>query len=397
MGNNQPKVNKASLKFDEKEDLQISELYKKYQVNDKFDKNKFNQDIFINLQTNIISFLQDYYKNKNINLQLDPNNLSDDAIVYLAYVLIKANQNEEDEFNLYFRRPTFFILNDIIEGKVGNFQKEDSFTIDKLTTMFDFIINIYINKHEKGFVPVYDKNTLKTYLTNNLSSGVVDKTTLLNFIDNKLYNLEPFLKSYFKQQLLNNYSILTFIPLQTDTSTIMSTDQFLFFCLSNPHIYSKRYAFKLWDCSKNGYNVPNLIYSFLGFDGPVVVFVQHFDLEDGKTYILGAYLHSNFKECFENCCGDDLSFIFTLTPKLHYYKFIGEYEKICYISSKNQKFLKKDPGIGLGWYNGNYRLWIDSNECFKKSYFTKYDDVFEDGSPFEDPMKMLNVCIYMLI
>ena len=54
---------------------------------------------------------------------------------------------------------------------------------------------------------------------------------------------------------------------------------------------------------------------------------------------------------------------------MHFYKFVGDSDKIAFISSKNQKFGKVEPGIGLGYSYGKCRFWIDSNECFKKSYF----------------------------
>ena len=122
-----------------------------------------------------------------------------------------------------------------------------------------------------------------------------------------------FLKNYLKNKFFhidNDFDLIILIPICTEPSSILTIDQFLFFCLSNAHIYSKKYAFKLFDCVRNGYNIPNLIYSFLGFDGPVVLFVQHYDMDEKKEYALGAYLNSNFKECYEKFCGDELSFIF---------------------------------------------------------------------------------------
>ncbi len=267
--------------------------------------------------------------------------------------------------------------------------------------IFYFVIKIYIERLQLTTLPNIDLNyselqlSLKEFLLSNFeidhTSLKVNKNILINFIEKNLYSLSSFIKNHFRIKFLDDKDLIKSTPLLTELSSSLSLEQFLFFVLANAHMNNKKYAFKLWDCKKMGYNIPNLIYSFLGFDGPIAIFIKHFDKDKDKETILGAFLFSNFKECYEKFCGDEYNFIFFLQPKMQFYKFVGEREKICYISSKNQKFAKTNPGIGLGYYNGKCRLWIDSNECFNKSYFNKYDDVFEEGSPFENPEQPLNV------
>ena len=48
------------------------------------------------------------------------------------------------------------------------------------------------------------------------------------------------------------------------------------------------------------------------------------------------YLNTDFKEYFEKFF--DLSMIFSIEPKMYFYKCIGGKDNIFFISSKNQKF-----------------------------------------------------------
>jgi hypothetical protein len=45
----------------------------------------------------------------------------------------------------------------------------------------------------------------------------------------------------------------------------------------------------------------------------------------------------------------------------------------------------------MGNRNGEIRFWLDSQELFSKSYFNKYDEVFEEGSPFKEMKEILNI------
>ena len=46
----------------------------------------------------------------------------------------------------------------------------------------------------------------------------------------------------------------------------------------------------------------------------------------------------------------------------------------------------------MGYSHGQIRFWLDSNQLFSKSYFGKYDDVFEEASPFEEMEEKLEIC-----
>jgi hypothetical protein len=423
MGNKSHKCNKnlKSMKLDHNDEENITKFYNKFLLQEGENKNtpntskntifnvtQFQNEVFLNLSINSIFFLNDYYIKKGLTRKID--NLEQEDILNLFYLLTKANQNDEDDFNIYYRKNSFFILYDLYLGKVGAFEKETQINLVKLADVFEFIVQIFINRHysilkksEQDLGIDYNSNEKKKSIYNflkenlkctNESEELVDLKSLHNFIDHTLYSLDSFLKNYFKLKFLQidvTESLLTSVPVCTEGPSTVTIDQFLFFVLANPHIGSMKYAFKLYDCQKTGYNIPNLIYSFLGFPGPVIILVKHFDQTSGKETVLGMFLHSNIKECYEKFCGDDLCSIFELYPKMHFYKFVEDREKICFISSKNQKFSKVSPGIGLGFRYGKCRFWIDSNECFKKSYFNKYDDVFEEGSPFENPEQPLNV------
>ena len=124
----------------------------------------------------------------------------------------------------------------------------------------------------------------------------------------------------------------------------------------------------------------------------MLILVQHYDKSTDDSVTLGMFLNANFKECFSNFCGDDLSQIIVIGNKLDIFKAIGEDKQhYCFISSKNQKFQTHDPGIGMGFSHGNVRFWLDSNELFSKSYFGKYDDVYDEGSPFEEMEEKLDI------
>ena len=193
--------------------------------------------------------------------------------------------------------------------------------------------------------------------------------------------MDGFIISYFSTYLFNlendpNNENMTAFPIFNEPPSTLSITKFFFYCLSNTLISSKHYAFKLYDCKVNGYNLSNLVYSFLGFTGPIIILVQHHDKSSDNFITFGMFINKNFKECFSNSCGDDLSHIAIIGDKLEILKTVGDdHEHYCFISSKNQKFQKHNPGIGMGYSHGQIRFWLDSNELFSKSYFGKYDDV----------------------
>jgi hypothetical protein len=421
-----PKQNKGAdyssknklIAFEKNEHENVVKFYEKYYDNERkeFQFENFSIYVFKNLnnkiKTNLINFLNDYYRIKKIDKFVNlPSNLSCEDILFIAHILIKSNFDTEDD--IYFRKNTLLILYDISMGKVEAFKNK--IMISDIIDIFNFATLIYLEKYQanESLFTAENNKVVQEYLKNNIlilkdssnsdsieENPAVDLNSLIEFIDTTLFSFDGFLKNYLRKKFFmneNEISLLTSLPIFTETPSVLPVFKFFYFCLATPLIFSKSYAFKLYDCKKNGYNISNLIYSFIGFPGPVAILIQHYE-EDGSEVILGVYLNSNFKECYEKFCGDDLSFIFTISPKLHFYKCLGgNSERICFISSKTQKFSKVQPGIGLGWSNGNSRLWIDSTEPFKKSHFGKYDDVFEEGTPFKSAIQYLNVIILFLI
>lgn len=415
MGNSQSNEEtfKNNSQFSQDEVSLLKELLKSYFVNDKgsLDLKSFQKEVLLNNDMKIIDYINSYYDLKKLPRK-NQETISFSDISTLAYMLFKMNQNEQETVNCYFRKNSFLIIYDMFQGKIGSFSEADYVEFEIVKKCFELLIKCYINKHvvgaENQSIPinkeniVYNQSNLITILENHLSveNGKVLNSNLYNFIDTTLYNLDSFIKSYFREKFLNISSLSTSIPICTEQPNMMSIEQFFFFVLSNSLVYSKKYAFKLFDCKIKGFNILNLMYSFLGFGGPISIFIKHYDQNLSKEIIIGMYLNSNYKECYESYCGDDLSFPFSLFPLIKFYKYASSNgsNKICYINLKNQRYSKKVPGVGLGYSENTgtekYKIWLDSNEVFKKSYFCKYDDVFEEGTVFQEIEQTLNVNIY---
>ena len=403
------------IKLDAADQKNVMGIYQKFINTEKvFNTDAFVSDAFMildkKIKPNIISYLNSYYEEKGDKRKIQ-NSLEIIDVMALANILLKANSDFDD--TIYFRKNTFLILYDITKGKVGAYKDNaENFNLDELLDIFNFTTLIYFNRYARrstkfkannnnSFTEDFNKE-MKQYLTDNIfpsesgqESEVITLTLLENFIDTKLYALNGFLNHHFNAYFIDRFddtgnSVSSF-PLFNDPPSTMPSYQFFYYCLSNSIISSVTYAFKLYDCKIQGYNLSDLIYSFLGFTGPITIFVQHYDEKKDKTIILGMFINSNFKECYEKFCGDDSSNIFTIEPKMTFYNCIGDKDHICYISSKNQKFSKVRPGIGLGYRAGEVRFWLDSNELFSKSFFSKYDNVFEEGSPFEELKEKLNI------
>ena len=214
-----------------------------------------------------------------------------------------------------------------------------------------------------------------------------------------LVGLDSYLKMYFRIKLFNlDISILcSTMPIYFEPSDILSTDQYLLLCLSNPCLRDKM-AFKFYDTKKDGFYLPNAIFSFMGFEGSIAFFIKHVDPETNTECVLGALVNSHVKEFFKDrCTGDENTLLFSFNPKLEFYKVVDNPDKILYISSKRFSIGERDPGIGFGSHHDQYKLWIDTHDVQHKSYFMRYDDVFEDGTPFEEAFKPLNVKYYLFI
>jgi hypothetical protein len=374
---NKNQIDIKKLNFQKDDEVHLQKFYSKFVTNNTLATKELIQDLFPNLdltENKFISCMNDYYKLKKLAPITE---ISYKEVVYLAYLLTNINQNDEDEIKTYYGKGTFEIIYDIFSGKVGSYS---NLTTENVIQVLGSVLAIYIQKHDIELAQ--SKTNLENFFKNM-------KNDLKTFIEQDLYNLEPFLKSHYKKLFFDTH-ISFEIPILTEPSSILTSEKFFFYVLSNPHVYGKKYTFKLYDCNKNGFSISSLIYSFIGFGGPVTIFIQHFDKTENKEYILGAYLNSSFKECYEKYCGDEFTKLFCISP-LKYYPFQGNKDKICYINSKQQKYSNKQAGIGFGDSYGKYKLWLDQNDPFSKSYFNKYDDVFEEGSPLKEPEEFLNV------
>ena len=413
------------IKLSDKEKQGVISYTRKYidqANNNKFNSEKFFKTVFSYLSneisSNIIPYLNSFYSEKKIQRKLQPGQNPEIVdIMTLAQILIKSYLDFDE--NIYYHKSIVLILYDIIKGELFSWEKnKDNIDIEIITKIFNFSILIYFNKYAKksstlkfDTKEVFNKefnsnikefilcNILNKYkLTQDDFSQKITADQLSEFIEKKLFSLDGFVISYFSTILFNleqdpNNDNMTSFPIFNEPPSTLSIYKFFFYCLSNSIISSKHYAFKLYDCKINGYNLSNLVYSFLGFTGPIIILVQHHDKKTDDFITFGMFLNKNFKECFSNFCGDDLSHILILGDKMEILKTMGDdHEHYCYISSKNQKFQKMQPGIGMGYSHGQIRFWLDSNELFSKSYFGKYDDVYEEGSPFEEMEEKLEIC-----
>ena len=411
------------IKLNDKEKQGISLYLRKFLGDNKeFRQDRFLSTIFTyiskEISSNLNNFLNSFYSEVKSSRKLQPDQkLESIDIMTLAQILIKSSLDSDE--NIYYHKKMILILYDMIHGELLYHEKDkDNLEIDNIVKLFNFAILIYFNKYAKKsstlkidpkeiFNNEFNANIKEFIYCNILNKYKLEQADfsqkitvdqLTDFIDRKLPSLDGFIISYFSTYLFNlendpNNENMTSFPIFNDPPSTLSIAKFFFYCLSNTLISSKHYAFKLYDCKTNGYNLSNLVYSFLGFTGPIIILVQHHDKANDNFITFGMFMNKNFKECFSNSCGDDLSHILILGDKLEILKTVGDdHEHYCYISSKNQKFQKHEPGIGMGFSHGQIRFWLDSNELFSKSYFGKYDDVFEEGSPFEEMEEKLDIC-----
>jgi len=419
------KIKANWIKLTDNEKQGVISYTKKYidqANNNKFKSEKFLQTVFTYLSKeisdNIIKYLNSFYSEiKAKRLLQKEQDIEIVDIMTLTQILIKSYLDSDE--NIYYHKSIVLILYDMINGELFSHEKNKyNLNIDIIIKIFNFIILIYFNKYAKKsstlnfnskeiFTKEFNSNIKEFILCNILNKYELTQddfnikiTTdqLSQFIEKKLFALDGFIISYFSTTLFNleqdaNNENLASFPIFNEPPSTLSIYKFFFYCLSNTIISSKHYAFKLYDCKINGYNLSNLVYSFLGFTGPIIILVQHHDKTSDDFITFGMFINSNFKECFSNFCGDDLSHILIVGDKMDILKTVGDdHEHYCYISSKNQKFQKMQPGIGMGYSHGQFRFWLDANELFSKSYFGKYDDVYEEGSPFEEMEEKLEIC-----
>jgi hypothetical protein len=403
--------------FDDNEELLIKNHYDliKDPKSGNISIDKFSRCIFLNLpihRENILNFLSQYYTFKfgpmfkNITLeQIKEMDLSD--YFTIIFILTKANESSDDP---YYKKNSFYILYDIIKGKVGSFE-ENILDFDICRLIFDFSVRVYINRHadreqimnnldEDKLLGFVKRNILnetskdKTYYEDDMIP--VEKANLDNFLK-KLPNFYSFLKNYFHLRCMGieyDVQVMSSLPVLHESGGAMTTELFFFFLLANPQIYFNKFGFKLFDSKKDGTSIASCINSFMGFSNPIVLFLHHWEKEENKEYILGAFISGKVRESAENFSGDENSFIFSLLPKLEIYKFQDHPDKVAFFLSKDIPPYVKSPGIGLGEWNKDaqehFRLWLDAKDTHK-SYLLKFDHVFEDGSPFLETQKFLNI------
>jgi len=410
--------------FSNSELERVETFYKEH-----FTDNKISQNQSMNLSNFCKSCFQSLSESYKINLQeflnkafqiyLKQNykNFDIKAFTLLSETLIKFN-NSEDAFlsNLYNNSSYVFLLYDFIQATPGAFRLgllQNNIILD----IFDYAIGIYINLHDvsvkEGVKIRYDKENLKDYICtifqslniinnydrNNKNSIIeIEKRLFDIFVSDYLMGFDCLIRDHFTNIILegnktNSYYSNSLPIFQLGVSNILSTEEFFLFCMSNPFISNKKFAYKLYCCNEMGFNISSVIYSFLGFDGPVCIFISNLNKDDTKS-VIGLFLNSNFKECFENYVGDDCCFPFMVKPYIKFYKvdpYSVNRNKILYLSSKNHKNTNMKPGIGLGYGYAGSKIWLDMNDPFKQSYFNKNETVYSEGSPFKNEKEILNV------
>jgi hypothetical protein len=401
-----------NFNFEDNEENMLKQTYdNNLNIENMMDGDTLCRMALMNLPVNgkhLINFLQSYYDSTNLQRRIK-GQLTFEDYATVAYILINANDNEKD--SLFYKVDTFFILHDIMTGTIGS-HKEKSFDYRNIKMLFEYLVQIFIdyqlpknkdlakehfdeskfNKFLRASLSREDKDKRFMYEKND-SHFTVDKEELAKFLKS-LVGLESFFKMYFKLKFFGvdiNLLIST-VPIYFEPSEILTTDQYLFLCLSNANLKHHKMAFRFYDTRRDGFYLPNAIFSFMGFEGPIAFFFKHVDQETKKECILGGLMISNVKETFKDkCCGDENTVLFSFNPKLEFYQVVGNLDKILHISSNRFNIGEFDPGIGFGNYHDQYKLWIDTHDVQHKSYFMKYDDVFEEGSPFEEAFKYLNV------
>lgn len=395
----------------------------------------FRKELFTTLyeayEFNLFDFLN---KSSQISLKQSLKTFDINAFVLLSEILLKAPHSEEAFQSNYYKNQSYiYLIYDIIKSFPGAFR---SGLLDKdiILAIFDYAINLHINLHNEDYKQAVfnryskahmakyvnkifenlnivnagnlpsnsnhdSKDANKSGLETNSVNKCIDKVLFDAFISEYLISFDCLIRDYFSKLILNNnktfiYTNNALPTFELGVSNIINTHEFFIFCMANPFISDKKHAYKLYCCNEQGFNVSSVIYSFLGFDGPVTILLSIYNKKTDAKDVVGFFLNNNFKECFENFVGDESCFVFTIEPMLKLYRVnplsINK-NKILYLSSKNHKNTHMKPGIGLGYSYSGYKLWLDMNDPFKQSYFNKFDSVFEEGSPYEEDKAYLNV------
>lgn len=381
--------------FDENEENILSFNYEILKgTSAEFDINKISHKTFLHLpiaKTKISNFLSKYYESIGMSRVID---YSFEDYMTFVYLLTKARDNPDD--TVFYQKNVFFVLYDILTDQFNSFQNKE-YDYDIIFNIFEYVIHIYIDRNESkiDLINLYEPKKLDIYLMANMNinykSYKIDNSNLKTFLD-LLPNLDIFIKNYLKSILYSYEYGSKLLPSLQEKSSFLYLHELIFYILSNENLANKKFAFKFFDSSIDGFSSATMIHSCTGFEGSVAIIIKHFDKEELKEYIFGGTLNSNIKECYgAQHCGDEKSYLFSLSPRLAKYRVIDNYNKIAYLNTHALQSLYKIAGIGFGNYKHNFRMWIDFADIFKKSYFMKFDDVFEEGSPFDEVEKFLNV------
>lgn len=421
MGNSSSQINSNSLSKNEADKIQ--EFYSSKFKQDKTSQNQiknleiFSKEVFKNLldsyKINLKEYMNKAYQ-KALKTSLKEFDLK--AFILFCEIILKSTNSEEAFLSSIYQNCSYlYLLYDLTQSSPAEF-RSNSIEKEIIENIIDYAIEIYVNLHDEsvkeGVKIRCNKENMKKYLNNLIAKTInigsnqreIEARLFNPFISEYLISFDCLIKDHFNRIILENNKINMFtsnaVPtFQLGVSNIMSTEEFFFFCMANPFVSNRKNAYKLYCCNQMGFNISSVIYSFLGFDGPICIFISHLTKDNSKK-ILGLFLNSNFKECFENYVGDDCCFPFELSPNMKFYK-IDPYSvnknKILYLSSKNHKNTNMKPGIGLGFGYSGAKMWLDMNDPFKLSYFNKNETVYQEGSPFESDKEMLNVFLFLLI
>lgn len=425
MGNSQ--YTPQSKCFSEKEVEKISNTYQDNFTNNNNQQNQelsnsqkeknllnFSKKLFGHLQNNFkIDILGFINKCLEISKRKKIQNFNEEVFLLFAELVLKAN-NSTDSFmsNYYLNNNYIYIIYDLILNN-PNYHRRENLETQIIFDIFDHAIEIYISLHDdedwkKALKDRYSKEKFFEYLEKifeekNLkieqnNQNLLNKELFDNYCTDYLLSFDCLLRDYFSKMLIDNNKLVYYafnaIPtFQLGVSNILRTHEFFYYCMANPFLVNKKHAYKLYDCNSKGFNISSLIYSFLGFDGPITIFIHTLDNNNNKC-VVGMYINSNFKECFENYVGDDACFVFQIHPVFKMYKsepLSSNRNRILYLSSKNHKNTDKKAGIGLGYSYFGAKIWLDLNNPFKESYFVKNDNVFQEGGPYEENKTFMNV------
>ena len=431
-------------------------LYNLLNDENEFKKLNFNLKLFIdnllpymndNIKNNFINLLKELNINNDvIDLNSDYNNISEkhknlyfEHYLNIVFFLYKSLSDQSlENTKIYFNCNYCDIILDCLSGKINVsriFLDEDKNTNNKKSNeytkyvdcLFYWLISTYLkvfniinNKQElinKNDIDNYInemRNLIHNYTYNcKLDENKENYFLSINRINIEFPNLEPYIIGYIRSILFSttiehklikntdNNKIFSHpcgLPIPNEIPKTISLTQYLLFCLKTPQLFGKPNAFKLFDCSESGFNLSNLIYSFLGFPDPVVIFVYDYDKITQQEIIVGSFLNSKFKESYDSYVGDDLSFVFNIDKKrgLKFCKYDSSSRKILYINTKSNKYSSNKQGLGMGNFADEYRFWLDFEDLFKSSYFGKYDTVFENGSLYNEDKHFLNVILFFI-